>query len=310
MPLHARVQRFLTMIAAAETAQPAPTIEARRSGFLALMRQAASLTEAVPFWDTTIHGAEDRRPTRLYAPNGFDAPQGPGLLFFHGGGLVSGSIESHDGICRQLAIASRCRILSVEYRLAPEHPALAAVEDARSVADHVVKTASSFGIDPRKLAIGGDSVGASLAAAVTQSRTRGKASPFATQLLICPVLDIGLAGASRSAFATGYFLDRAAMARDLALCGLDQGDASNPVVSPLRAPDLSNLPPAIIHTAEYDPVRDDGENYAARLDAAGVPIRLTRHAGMIHLFYGFGRLIPYGAVTLNAIGAELAAALR
>jgi acetyl esterase/lipase len=231
----------------------------------------------------------------------------PGLIVYvHGGGWVAGGLATHDGVCRRLAIGSGLKVLAVDYRLAPEHPFPAALEDALAAVRWAGATAEGLGCDPARLVVAGDSAGAGLAAAVAQSADR---PPVALQLLICPILNLAADSASRRAFAEGYFLDPATMAADLAdYCG-PAADRRDPRLSPLLAERLTGLPPALIHTAEYDPFRDEGEAYARRLRDAGVAVRQTRHGGMIHYFYALPRAIPYATEALAGIGAEIGSAL-
>ncbi|MER2263708.1 alpha/beta hydrolase [Methylobacterium oxalidis] len=301
MTLDPHACRFLEMIAIGGVSEP--TVAGRRAALRNLARLAARGAEPAETRDLILPGPAGPLHARLYGPPGAGSAPRPGLLFFHGGGFVAGDLDTHDGICRALAAASLCRIVSVAYRLAPEHPFPAAVEDARASLAWVAAQAPRLGIDAGRLAVGGDSAGAGLAAILGQEAREG-GPPIAAQLLLCPVLDAVGAGASRTDYASGYFLDAATIARDIEALGVR--DPADPRLSPLRAARLAGLPRALIHTAEYDIVRDDGTAYAARLAEAGVPVRHTCHAGMIHFFYGLGPLIPAGRPALAAIGRELA----
>ncbi len=194
------------------------------------------------------------------------------------------------------------------YRLAPEHPYPAAIEDAVDAVRCVTSLAGTLGIDSDRLAIAGESAGAGLAARVCQE-LQGSDIALAAQLLLCPVLDLRFESQSHQAFATGYMLDSATVRHDIEALGVG-GIVNSPRVSPLLAPDLSGLPPAQIHTAEYDMFRDDGAAYAERLRQAGVPVSLTCHDGMIHFFYGLGRMVPKARPSLSTIGSEFGALLR
>lgn len=311
MPLDPHVSRFLDMIALGTAADP--SIPARREGMRALARLVApAATAAVTTRDLVLPGPGGPLRARLYGPEAGEDP-GPGLVFLHGGGLVTGDLDTHDDICRVLAEAGAMRVVAVDYRLAPEHPFPCALDDAVAATAWVARNAATLGIDPARLAVGGDSAGAGLAARVCQEALcheacegEGRGAPaLAGQLLICPVLDIHGASASRRDFAKGYFLDDETIRRDGAACG-PAASVPNPRVSPLRAPDLAGLPPAHIHTAEYDPVRDDGAAYADRLDGAGVPVTRTCHAGMIHFFYGLGRLVPRARPLLAGMARDFA----
>jgi acetyl esterase len=230
------------------------------------------------------------------------------MIFFHGGGLVAGSLDSHDAICRSLALAGGCRVLSVDYRLAPEHRFPAAAQDAYSAAKNIVERSQEFGLDPKRIGISGDSAGATLAAGVCQ-RFASEGFSLALQLLLCPITDYGAESPSRREFGEGFLLERATLAQDLELflpAGMDPSDAS---ISPLRAAPLTGIAPTCIHTAEFDPVRDEGESYSERLRMAGVPTIYRCHPGMIHLFYGLGALIPYAATAWEIIGQDIRAHL-
>ncbi|GJE27719.1 alpha/beta hydrolase [Methylobacterium organophilum] len=310
MPLDPHVRRFLDMMAMgvmAKSETGAGDVAGRRESLRVLARLAAGALPPVEASARALPLPAGPCAARLYVPAEAEAT-GPGLVFFHGGGLVAGDLDTHDGICRGLAAAAGCRIVSVAYRLAPEHPFPAGLEDAIAAFAHVAGTAGAFGIDPARLAIGGDSAGAGLAARVAQE-LRGTAAAIAAQLLICPVLDLRCATSSHRDFEEGYFLDGRTVRADMAACGV-AGRAEDPRVSPLLEPDLSGLPPAQIHTAEFDIVRDDGAAYAERLTRAGIPATYACHAGMIHFFYGLGRLVPKSQTILTEIGSGFGPLLR
>ena len=306
MSLDPHVRRFLDMMAIGGAGDTG--IAGRREGLRALARLASGERMTVLVRDFSLPLASGARPARLYVPPG--APNsGEGLVYFHGGGLVTGDLDTHDALCRRLALASGCRIVAVDYRLAPEHPFPAAIEDAVSAFCAVAEGAATLGIEAQRLGIGGDSAGAGLAARVCQELRSHQRPAAAAQLLICPVLDLAGEGASHRDYATGYFLDARTVAADIAACGVE-GRVAEPRVSPLYEPDLAGLPPAQIHTAAFDMVRDDGAAYAERLERAGVPVRYTCHEGMIHFFYALGRLVPRSQPIVAEIGARFGALLR
>lgn len=218
---------------------------------------------------------------------------------------MAGSLDTHDGICRSLANASGARLVSVDYRLAPEARFPAALEDACAATRWTAAHAVELGIDPGRLGICGDSAGATLAAVACRAIQAEGSVKLTFQFLLCPILDYAAETASRRAFAAGYLLDRETLAHDLAHYLGPCADPADPRVSPLRAPTLEGLPPTCIHTAECDPLRDEGEFYARRIAEAGVQVKYRRHAGMIHMFYGLGTLIPGAAQAYNVIGADL-----
>jgi acetyl esterase len=240
---------------------------------------------------------------RVYTPVG--AAPHPGLVFYHGGGWVIGDLDTHDGICRSLANAADCAVASVDYRMGPEHRYPVAAEDAYAAYRWVRDGASRLGIDSARVAVGGDSAGGNLAAVVSLM-ARDRATPLPVfQLLIYPVTDHDLDTPSYHENATGYVLTREAMrwffghylARD------EQG--REPYACPLRAPSLAGLPPALVMTAECDPLRDEGEAYAGRLRDAGVPVTLTRYPGMFHGFFRMTRLLDKARAALDEAAGAL-----
>jgi acetyl esterase len=244
---------------------------------------------------------------RAYTPLSAAAVS-PGIVYFHGGGFVIGDLDSYDGFCRLLANESGCRLISIDYRLAPEHKFPAALEDAWAAIRWVAAHAASLGIDANRIAVGGDSAGGNLAALICQRAQKAGGPKIALQVLFCPSTDLVGETESHHAFAEGYFLEEASMRwfREQYSPPLDPGDAR---ASPLRAADLSGLPPAHIHTAAFDPLRDEGKAYADRLEQAGVKVRYTCHQGMIHHFYGMAGAIPYARTALKDAGAAIKAAL-
>ena len=245
-------------------------------------------------------------PARLYRPS---VEPGLGLLvFFHGGGWVLGDLDTHDNLCRELAAGSGCAVLAVDYRLAPEHPFPAGLEDAFAAARWAFEHAGELGCDPDRLAIGGDSAGANLAAVVTQ----GGSPPVRLQSLVYPVTDVRGGTASYEAQKDGPWLTRAGMDWFTGhyLSGAD-GTADDPRVSPLLAPDaaLAQSPPTLVITAELDPLRDEGEAYAERLRTLGIPVELTRYEGMFHGFCAFSDLLDDGRRALDQVAAAVASAL-
>ncbi len=254
----------------------------------AAMRASAAVAAGVPITvgpvsELTVDGAEGPLAARHYAPPS-GSPNRPLLVFFHGGGWVVGDLETHDQPCRILAKFSDVHVLSVEYRLAPEHPYPAAVDDAVAAFAWAVAHAAELGADPTRVAVGGDSAGGNLAAVVSQvTRDSGTAMPVA-QLLLYPGTDASVDRPSKSLFADGFFLTRTAMDWywDTYSAG---GDRTDPKLSPLCASTLEGLPPAILTTAAFDPLRDEGEAYAEALRAAGVKVVLRRAPGLVHGYF-------------------------
>lgn len=211
---------------------------------------------------------------------------GPALIFMHGGGWVSGSRATHDPICRALASMSGVQLVSLEYRLAPEHPFPAAVEDCWDATRHLIDHAGEFALDPKRIGVGGDSAGGNLAAAVAR-RARDAGLPLACQYLVYPVVSAARDTESYQQFAAGYGLTHADMDWFWSLYLAGSGQHDHPEVSPLAATDLSGLAPATIVSAECDVLRDHDELYALRLAQAGVPTTLWRAPEMVHGFLRF-----------------------
>jgi acetyl esterase/lipase len=245
-------------------------------------------------------------PARFYVPGGLPAGPPPLLVYFHGGGWVIGDLDTHDGVCRFLAAAAGTAVLSVDYRLAPEHPFPAAVEDAWAGYAWAVASSAALGVNPARIAVGGDSAGGNLAAVVSLlARAAGGQMP-AMQLLIYPPTDSAGDLPSRQLFSDGYLLTKGDMDSFERHYLPPGSDATDPRVSILLAPDLSGLPPAYVATAGFDPLRDEGEAYALRMREAGTRVALRRHPGLIH---GFANLTAFSRTSRGAM-LEVAGALR
>jgi acetyl esterase/lipase len=310
MPLDRHVKRFLDKLAATSPVEAADqTVEERRRSVQQLLGLSGTKAEVALVEDRVATGAEGPLRLRLYSPAGAAPGLLPGILYFHGGGLVAGSLDTHDPICRAIARASGYRLVSVDYRLAPEHRFPAAIADGLAAARWVAKHAEDLQIDSRRLVIGGDSAGATLAAVVCHA-CRDAELRFALQFLLCPITDFLAQTPSRCDLAQGYLLDEGTLRHDLRHYLAEGADPADPRVSPLRAGDLAGLPPACIHTAEYDPLRDEGAAYAQRLREAGVPTVYRCHPGMIHLFYGMGAVIPYAATAYALMASDIRALLE
>lgn len=247
-------------------------------------------------------------PVRLYRANTREKGLSPLLVYFHGGGWVLGGIESHDGLCRRLAAVSGCAVASVEYRLAPEHPFPAALDDAISALWGIAEMADDLGIDSARIGVGGDSAGGALAAVLALEARDRKGPALAFQLLLYPVCDMSMNMPSHSEFAEGYLLTRNTL-KWFRRHYLGEADPSDWRVSPLQAVDLHELPPALVLTAACDPLRDEGEAYARRLVEAGVPTTIWRVEGMLHGFLPMDKLISSAVPTLNAVAGFLSLGL-
>ena len=255
--------------------------------------------------DRTIDGPGGPLALRFYTPRGLSG-RSPALVFLHGGGWIYGSLETHDATCRFLAEEAQVRVIAVDYRLAPEAPFPAAVNDALAAWTWITDHAPGLGIDPDRIAIGGDSAGGNLAAVVAQQTVlAGTASP-AFQLLIYPATDFFSTSRSRQTYAEGFYLSKAFMdlAEENYLVGGE--DRADPRLSPLHG-EVAGVAPAYVVTAGFDPLVDEGEAYVDKLRAAGVPVEHVREDGMIH---GFLNMIGLGRSAPKAVRRAAAALQR
>ena len=247
-------------------------------------------------------------PVRIYDPVRVVRSPPPLVVYYHGGGGVIGDLDGYDPSARALAAGSGCAVASVDYRLAPEHPFPAGLEDAVAAYRWLVAGAASLGVDPTVAAVGGDSMGANLALGVAR-RVRDATAPR-LQLLVYPWVDLCCASASHRTFGDGYLLTRALLAWFAAHYLADPARAANPDASPLHAGDLAGLAPAQVVTAGFDPLRDEGRALAARLEQAGVQVSYRNYPSLIHGFFGTNGPIAAARIAAGEIAAELGAALE
>ncbi len=240
----------------------------------------------------TVPGPAGTIDARLYVPQGTAQKSRPLLVYYHGGGWVIGDLDTHDNPCRFLAANSGAAVISVDYRLAPEHPFPAAVEDAWAAYAWAADNAGELGCDPARIAVGGDSAGANLAAAVCHQARDERAPSPALQLLIYPVTQIGEETPSRHLFREGFLLTRRSMDYFEENYLPNAEDHTDPRVSLLHADDFSNLSPAYVAIAGFDPLRDEGETYALRLRDADTPVTLRRHPGLVHTYANLTEICP------------------
>lgn len=281
--------------------------DARRADLAAIREEAAPPEPVAEVVEERVLGPAGDLPIRVYRPRTDERL--PALIYLFGGGWVLGTLDTCDAICRRLANGSGCAIVSVGYRLAPEHRFPAAVEDCHAAVSWLGEHGARLGLDPRRLAVGGDSAGGNLAAVTAQlARDRG-GPPLRFQLLVYPVTDHLADTPSMRENDDRYFFNRrsAAWYRSHYLARAEDG--ASPLASPLRAADFAGLPPALVITADLDPLRDEGEAYAERLRAAGVPVELTRYEGMIHGFFVMTGRLDASERALDQAAAAVRSAL-
>ncbi|MFV0524358.1 MAG: alpha/beta hydrolase [Acidimicrobiales bacterium] len=279
MPLDHDVARLLDALNQLDTpALSEGTVAEARANYFAAPKPEGDVLARVS--DHRVPGPAGEVPVRVYAPS--TEPGLPVVAFFHGGGWVLSSVDGHDSLARRLAASSGALVVSVDYRLAPEHPFPAPHDDCWAVTRWLADHAEELGGDPGRLAVAGDSAGGNLAAGVAL-RARDEGLPLRFQLLIYPCIDVEQTRPSMRDNADGYFLTAADMA-----WFWDQfvppGHRDDPYAVPMRAGDVAGLAPALIQTAEFDPLRDEGEAWGARLADAGVPVTVTRYDGVVHGF--------------------------
>ena len=303
MPLTPEAQQFLKLRAAAPPLHSLPVEEARAASLAARVQpdspEAVALVE-----DRTIPGPEGEIPVRVYSPQPGQAL--PALVYYHGGGWVFGDLDSHDPLCRALANRANVVVISVHYRLAPEHKYPAAADDAYAAAAWVSECGAEIGADGARIAVCGDSAGGNLSAVVAlMARDRG-APTLRGQVLIYPVTNFD--------FGTDSYRDNGDGSKGLSLDGMKwfwdcyvryPAEAAEPYASPLRADTIAGLPAALVITAEFDALRDEGESYAERLERSGIPTEHTRYDGVVHGFVGQFAAFPEGNQAVDQIAAFL-----
>jgi acetyl esterase len=307
MPLDPGLKLVLDQLAA----NPGPQLHelpvAQARAFFDQMQLPRPEVKVAEVMDRRIPGPAGELPVRIYRPEG-EAPF-PALVYFHGGGWVIGSLETHDGSCRELANRIGCVVVSVDYRLAPEARFPAAAEDCFAATQWVAEHARELRIDAGRIGVGGDSAGGNLAAVVALMARDRRGPALRHQLLIYPVTDADFSRASYRENAEGYLLTTKAMEWFWSHYVPDATKRVEPYAAPLRATELAGLPPAFVLTAEYDPLRDEGEAYARRLEHSGVPTVLKRYDGAIHGFFAMGLLAQVGRDAVDDAAEAVRAAL-
>ncbi len=306
MPLDPQAKAIIDLVVASGFGDLGPGTDPVTMRALMDSAAIASSIEIAGVIDRTIPGPAGDIPVRIYRPA--SASDLPVIVYFHGGGWVLGSLTTHDGICRGLADGVGAVVVSVDYRLAPEHRYPAAVEDAVAATRWVGDHAAAIGGDPGRLVVAGDSSGGNLAAVVAQqARVDGPAIAF--QLLVYPVTDHEFTSVSMEDNAVGYYLTRASMQWFYDLYLTDAAVGGDPAVSPLHNPDLGGLPPAFVVTAEYDPLRDQGLAYVAAMRAAGTVVADHMYAGLFHGFFSMGSMIDAAQVAFDDAVAAVRSAV-
>ena len=311
MPLDPQMQELVALTAEfravpthQKTAQQARADTLERTAAMAGMGDGPEPIARVE--DRAIPGPGGEIPIRIYTPG---EPSGGCILYFHGGGWVICNLDTHDAPARALANLSGAMVISVDYRLAPEAKYPAAAEDCYAATQWVSEHGAELGIDPSRIAVAGDSAGGNLAAVVAQMARERGGPPIAFQLLIYPVTDLD--------FTTGSYVEHGSSEDLLSIEDMSwfwnhylesPGQAKEPYAAPLRADDLGGLPPALVITAEYDVLRDEGEAYARRLWSAGVATQLSRYDGVVHGFFNMAPILDKATAAQQEAGAAIRAA--
>ena len=311
MALDPRLQSLLDRMAAAPKMDWRGGVEAIRAEFWRTAQKLESDAPALAeIRDIKVGGAEGPLSARLYVPYAAGVGAGPGLVYFHGGGFVMGDLDSHEMLCRRLAAHGRLRVISVAYRLAPEHRFPAAADDATAAVRWALANAASFSIDAARVAVGGDSAGGNLAAVVTQDFKRAGDSRIAAQMLFYPCTQLVQLTPSQVRFKEGYYLTQAAQDYFKAKYLADPAIAKDVRVSPLLETELSGLPPAYVMTAGFDPLEDEGRAYADKLSAAGVAAHYVRYPNQIHGFLNMTAVSSQAKAAIETAADWLNATLR
>lgn len=291
------LDRTVQWLLALQRALDIPALEDRdvavcRRNSAVTMRLFAPREPSVSSEPLSLPGGAGPRPARRYRPPGLAGPALPTLLYLHGGGWTVGDLDTHDGVCRRLARQAACQVISLDYRLAPEDPYPAAVDDAWAALEALRTDPTRYGADPDRLAIGGDSAGGTLSAVVSRRARDADLGAPCFQLLIYPATDATREAPSLETYAEGYLLTRDDVRFYKATYLPDPARRPEPDASPLLVEDLSGLAPAAVLTAGYDPLRDEGDAYARRLAEAGVPTHHDRFPDLVHGWLNMAGAIP------------------
>ncbi|HTP77385.1 MAG TPA: alpha/beta hydrolase [Rhizomicrobium sp.] len=312
MPLDPIVKGFLDQMAAAggpKMSEVGPAVA--RETFVAMMQLVGP--KDVPVGKTenlTVPGPGGPVPIRVYTPVAAGRDPMPALIYYHGGGWVIGNIDTHDGLCRMMANEGGFRVISVDYRLGPEHKYPAAIDDSFAALSWVSANAASIGVDANRIAVGGDSAGGALAAEVAQLAKAKGGIDVACQMLLFPVTHIGAKTKSLSDFQAGYFLEKETLDWFYDCYLPANADKNDPKISPLLAKDVSGLPPAYVMLGGFDPLHDEGLQYADKLRAAGVKVTLADYESLVHCFIYMQSFLPQAHEALTAASRAVAEMLK
>jgi acetyl esterase len=283
-------------------------INVARAVYKTMRKDDAKAGPGLTVRDFPVAGGAGPIMARLYTPDGAASP-GPGLVYFHGGGFVLGDLDTLGTFCRRLAAASGVKVLSVDYRLAPEHPFPAAHDDALAAVRWAFDHAGEIGFDPVRIAVGGDSAGGNLAGSVAIALKDDPARRLAWQMLLYPVVQFVGESPSLQALGEGFFLTRRGIDWFNRQLFAETDGHEDPRVALILAPDVSGAAPAYVRTAGFDPLKDQGEAYAAKLRAAGVPVDFREYPSFIHGFYSMSSVTPVVIPAIESCAAALKAAL-
>jgi acetyl esterase len=303
MPLDPQVKVLLDMMKGMPSfSELSPAAARKQTSEMRAMRNAVP-PAVTNVEDRKIPGPAGSIPVRIYTPAG--SGPFPVLVYYHGGGFVIGDLESHDGVCRQLTNGAGCVTVAVDYRLAPEAKFPAAVDDCYAATRWVSENVAQLNADPSRLAVGGDSAGGNLAAVISILARDRKTPKIVFQLLIYPATDITCSAPSHKTN-TEYILTPADIRWFMGHYLRNDDDVRNPLASPMFTTSFNGLPPALIITAEFDPLRDEAEDYGQKLREAGVPVQVSRYEGMVHGFISMNDMLDKGKDGI----AEAASALK
>ena len=305
MPVHQEIKKILDVIPKYDPSHRV-VLESHREQFNTPAIPLENRAQVYEIEDRVVSAPDADIPIRIYTP--IEAGAYPILLYFHGGAFFTGNIESHDEVARALCADTNHKVIAIDYRLAPEHAFPAGIEDCYYVTRWVTENADELKWDRKNLAVSGDSSGGNFAAVITHLARERKEFTVTKQVLLYPAMDVDLSEfhyASLSENGSGYFVESAQMEELYSFYVNSGANPKDPLVSPIRASNFENLPEALVITAEYDPMRDEGELYAEKLKSAGVPVELKRYEGATHGFLGKWTHLPEYADVYQFIGKFL-----